>query len=103
MGRKKAILVVAGGRGVPDVLPLLYLQPKLVLSITSKEGWEGEKPYFDIATGLPDVEVKALQKVDAYNLDKCMKACRKLCRSYAVTEWECTFTITSSPKVLAIA
>jgi hypothetical protein len=103
MGRKKALLVVAGGRGVPDVLPLLYLQPKLVLSITSKEGWDGEKPYFDIATGLPDVEVKTLQKVDAYNLDKCMKACRKLCKPYSDAEWEWTFTITSAPKVLAIA
>jgi len=103
MGRKKALLVVAGGRGVPDVLPLLYLQPKLVLSITSKEGWDGEKPYFDIATGLPDVEVKPLQNVDAYDLDKCMKACRKLCKPYSDTEWEWTFTITSAPKVLAIA
>jgi hypothetical protein len=103
MGRKKALLVVAGGRGVPDVLPLLYLQPKLVLSITSKEGWDGEKPFFDIVAGLPDVEVKPLEHVDAYDLDKCMKACRKLCKPYSDSEWEWTFTITSAPKVLAIA
>jgi hypothetical protein len=103
MGKEKALLVVAGGRGVPDVLPLLYLQPKLVLSITSEEGWDGEKAFFDIATGLPDTEVKLLQNVDAYDLDKCMDTCRDLCKPYPDSEWEWTFTITSAPKVLAIA
>lgn len=103
MDRKKALLVVAGGRGVPDVLPLLYLQPELVLSITSEEGWDGEKPFFDIATGLPGTEVKPLRNVDAYKLDVCMEACKDLCESYPDTQWEWTFTITSAPKVLAIA
>lgn len=103
MEKKKALLVVAGGRSVPDVLPLLYLQPQLVLSITSDEGWGGEKVFFDMATGLPGVEVKPLRNVDAYDLDKCMNACREICSLYPDTEWEWIFTVTSSPKVLAIA
>ncbi len=100
---EKALLVVAGGRGVPDVLPLLYLQPKLVLTITSTDGWDGEKPFLDIASALPFCKVEKPVYVDAYDLDTCIKACRKLCDRYSGTEWEWTFTITSAPKVLAIA
>lgn len=103
MARKKALLVVAGGRGVPDVLPLLYLQPSLVLTITSEEGWGGEKIFLDIANGLPDTEAHPPRIVDAYDLDVCMNACRELCKPYPDTEWEWTFTITSAPKILGIA
>lgn len=103
MEKKKALFVAAGGRAVVDVLPLLYLQPDMVLSITSLEGWEGEKPFFDLAKGLPNTDVKPLAKVNVYDFEACMKACRELCSSYPDTEWEWIFTINSAPKSLAIA
>ncbi len=102
MEKKKGLLVVAGGRGVPDVLPLLYLRPDIVLSITSIEGWEGKIPFFDAANGLPNTIVKPLVQVDAYNLDACMQACRELCHPYPDSEWDWVFAITSAPKILAI-
>jgi len=101
MDKKKALLVVAGGRLAPDVLPLLYLQPDLVLTVTSEEGWEGEKAFLDIANALPSCQVEPPPGVNAYDLNVGMNACRELCKPYSDAEW--TFTITSAPKILAIA
>ena len=111
MEKKQALMGVAGGRGVPDALALLYLKPKLVLPVTSEEGWETEKAFLDLARRIPGCKVWPMQHVDAYNLDTAMKVCRRalkgceeeLRKSYPDTEWDWIFTITSAPKILAFA
>lgn len=111
MKKKVALMVVAGGRGVPDALALLYLKPALVLPITSKEGWDTEKAFLDLAHRIPGCTVLPMMHVDAYDLDKAIEVCREelnACRekfreSDPDVEWEWIFTITSAPKILAFA
>src|SRR5260370_28826145 len=103
MDRKKALLVVAGGRAAPDVLSLLWIQPQLVRVITSKEGWPYEQAFIDIAQSLPECKIDVIHDVDAYELGTGKKACIEACQPYPNTEWDWTFTIGSSPKVTGIA
>ncbi len=103
MEKKKALLVVAGGRAAPDVLSLLWIQPQLVRVITSKEGWPHEQAFVDIAQSLPECKVDIIHDVDAYELETGKKACIDACQPYPDTEWDWTFTIGSSPKVTGIA
>jgi len=45
----KALLLVVGGRGFPDILTMLCVQPELVVIITSEEGWGDEIKFREIA------------------------------------------------------
>src|SRR5882762_1020932 len=103
MGKKKALMVVAGGRGVPDALALLYLKPELILPVTSEEGWETEKAFLGLAHRIPSCKVLPIKYVNAYELGIGMDACRKFLEPYLTTEWDWIFTITSAPKILAFA
>lgn len=103
MEKKKALLVMAGGRAAPDVLSLLYVQPQLVRVIISKEGWKAKQAFEDIAHSLPSCTVDIIPDIDAYDLEAGMRACRDACQPYPETEWDWTFTIGSSPKITGIA
>ena len=103
MEKKKAFLVVTGGRAVPNVLSLLWLQPHVVRVILSEQGWEYQQAFEDIAHSIPGCHIDIIPNVDAYNFDICLKACRNACSPYPDREWEWTFDITSAPKVTGIA
>jgi hypothetical protein len=103
MNKKNALLVIAGGRVAPDVLSLLYLQPQLVVAITSEEGWQAKQAFCDIAQSLPGCTVERVVPINAYNLEIGTTACRNILSSYSDTEWNWTITIGSSPKITGIA
>lgn len=103
MEKKKALLIAAGGRAAPDVLPLFYLQPQVVVAITSEEGWQAQNAFVDIAHAIPSCRVEIIPRVNAYDLATGKAACRRAIASYPDTEWEWTFTIGSSPKITGIA
>lgn len=103
MEKKKALLVMAGGRAAPDVLSLLYLRPQLVRVIISKEGWKAKQAFEDIANTLPSCTVDVIPNIDAYDLEAGMRACRDACQPFPDSEWDWTFTIGSSPKITGIA
>ena len=101
--KKKALLVVAGGRAVPNVLSLLWLQPQLVYVILSKQGWDYKQAFEDIAHSIPSCQIGIISDVDAYNFADGLKACQDACELYPDSEWEWTFEITSAPKITGIA
>lgn len=103
MERKKALLVIAGGRGAPDVLPLHWIQPQLVRVILSKQGWDYKDAFIDKAHSIPGCQIDVIPDVDAYDLDAGIKACREACEPYPDTDWDWTFTIGSAPKITGIA
>lgn len=103
MEKKKALLVVVGGRIAPDVLPLFYIQPQLVIAITSKEGWRAEKAFVDAAKTIPSCKVNVIHGVDAYKLHIGIQACLDILETYPDDEWEWTFAIGSAPKITGIA
>lgn len=103
MSKKKALLVVAGGRAAPDVLSLLYLQPERVIALTSEEGWKAKDAFLDIARAIPFCDITIVPDVNAYDIDASKRICREACSLYSDTEWDWTFTIGSSPKITGIA
>ena len=103
MEKKKALLVLAGRRAAPDALALFWLQPQLVIAITSEEGWAAEEAFVDLAKALPSCQVEIVRNINAYDLDAARDACIQVCESYPESEWDWTFTIGSSPKVTGIA
>ena len=104
MEKKKALLVVAGGRVMPDVLGLYAVQPHLVLTVTSEQGWDNEKSFVEIAESLPNNEkLRCVRNVNAYDLDIATHACFDACQPYPDSEWDWTFSISSGPKITGIA
>lgn len=103
MKKKKALLVVAGGRAVPNVLSLLWLQPQVVRVILSEQGWDHKQAFEDIVHSIPGCQIDTIPDVDAYDFHTCLEACRNACRPYPDDEWEWTFDITSAPKITGIA
>lgn len=101
--RKKALLVLAGGRALPDILALLYLRPEVVVVIMPQEGWPFQQVFADITRTLPSCEVKIIANVTAFDIDACMQACIEACLPYPDTGWDWTFTTSSSTKIMALA
>jgi hypothetical protein len=101
MRKKIALLVVAEGRAVSDVLALFYVKPQAVHVITSKEGWDSQHAFIDIARCMGcQLDI---QSIDAYNFEACLQACRNSYASLSDEEWDWIFTISSSPKITGIA
>jgi isopentenyldiphosphate isomerase len=104
MEKKRALLVVAGGRIVPDVLALYGIQPHLVVILTSIEGWKDESTFREVVASLPDhEEIGETIHVNAYDFEAAKIACIEACRPYSDTEWDWTFSMSSSPKIMGIA
>src|SRR2546423_10667630 len=101
MEKKKALLVVAGGRAVPDVLALFYVQPHLIIVLTSEEGWRDEPTFVEIANSLPNHEqLLPTLHVKSYKFEEIKQACLEACQPYPESEWEWTFSIGSCPKIM---
>lgn len=101
MENKKALLTVAGVRSVPDVLTLFYIKPAVVHVITSKEDWNSQQAFINIAQHMGcqiDIQI-----VNAYDYDACFQACRNAYESLSEDEWDWIFTISSSPRIIGIA
>lgn len=104
MLKKKALLIAAGGRALPDVLALFHVQPHLVAYLTSEEGWYGKEGFLSAAKSL-DVckQFHEENNIDAYSIAKGKEACQKILDLYPFEAWDWTFAIGSAPKVMGIA
>jgi len=104
MGKKKALLVVAGGRAIPDVLALYVVQPHLVITITSEQGWDNENAFVEVAKSLPNYEkLVSIPNVNAYDFEIAKQACIDACEPYPPSNWDWAFSISSGPKITGIA
>jgi hypothetical protein len=104
MEKKKALLVVAGGRPTPDVLALYAVQPHEIVILTSEQGWDSEQIFVEIAKSLPNHEnLNIVPDVKAYNFDSAKESCIQAWHSHPETEWNWVFSISSGPKITGIA
>ena len=104
MEKKKVLFVIAGGRATPDVLALFYVQPQVVVYLTSEEGWLDEEAFVQIAHSMIVVEkVYPVRNVSAYNFEEATKSCLDACEPYPEAEWDAAFSISSGPKLSSIA
>ncbi len=101
MAKEKALLLVVGGRGMPDLMALFYVQPKYVVILTSEEGWNDEKNCRDIISSMAGTQIEEpTRKVNTYNFANAKKVCEEICRSH---DWDWTISISSAPKITAFA
>jgi hypothetical protein len=102
--KKKALLIVAGGRAAPDFAALECVKPELVVILTTHEGWGEEQNFRLLIPTLPDREpIPETIKVASYSFEETEKQCLKICEVYPLTMWDWTFSIGSCPKIMAIA
>lgn len=99
--RKKALLVLTGGRALPDILTFLYLQPQLVVIIAPQEGWSFEQTFVEIVKTLPDCTLSIIRNVDAFDIEASMQACLEVYLQFPDMEW--TITTSSSTKIMGLA
>lgn len=111
METKKVLLVAAGGRAMPDVQALFYVQPEIVVAVTSEEGWIGEQAFTDIARNRSNHEFLGfVRNVNAYNFEECLKACGQHAYNLVLSKYsdknyhlDWVFAIGSAPKITGIA
>lgn len=100
--KKRALLILAGGRPSADILTMRYLQPHLIVVITPPE-WTHQKIYIDIAQTIPSSVIRFISGVDAYDIQTCIDACNEYFVAYPATEWDWTITTSSATKVMNLA
>lgn len=104
MEKKKALLLVTGGRGAPDFAAFECVQPELVVILTTHEGWKEEQHFRLMLQALQDQEqTPSTIKVAAYSFEETEKQCLKIFDDYPSTIWDWTFSIGSCPKIMGIA
>ncbi|GHO49665.1 Card1-like endonuclease domain-containing protein [Ktedonospora formicarum] len=100
--KKKALLIIAGGRALPDAIAFFYVKPEIVVYIKSEEGWDFEKGFIDVVESSSICkECQPISDINAYSLAAGQKACEQAIQLYPEADW--TITIGAGPKVTGIA
>lgn len=100
--KSKALLILIGGRPMPNFLTAQYLKPDLIVPIASKEEivegkWEKLKPNFEpLCKKLSEVK-----EVDAFDLREIKSKCYEAIDENPDVEW--VFNITCATTVMSIA
>jgi hypothetical protein len=96
----KALLLLTGGRGVPDLLVVKYLHPDVILDLTTPQGLRAAQSLKSFVENHFDCQLEILPTIDPYNEQNIKSACRAALQRYPDAEWVMHFT--SSPKVVGI-
>jgi hypothetical protein len=98
--KKKALLILIGGRQMPNFLTAQSLHPDVILPIASPEGlkdsWEKIKP----ALNRLNLSVAEPKEVDAFDLNEIKEKCREAFADFPDYEW--VFNITCGTSVMSI-
>ncbi len=100
----RALLILIGGRQVPNVLTAQYLTPDLIVPIASREAMMPGKEWEKVAPILRQLCPQGLAEpivVDGFKLSETYEACLSLLKQHAEAEW--VFNVTCATKVMSIA
>src|SRR5438270_382531 len=96
----KALLMLSGGRSLPDLLVLKYLHPDIAINITTIQGrpnalyfQQFSQTHFGLAMEVPPA-------INAFNEQEIKNACTAALQRFPNAKW--TMHITTSPKVVGI-
>src|SRR5712692_9232150 len=103
---KKALLLLTGGRGVPDMLVVKYLKPDIIFNLTTETGRGNaenlkklaEEKFHCTMEILPPIHLSSETDVEAEQEIK--EACIQALQREPEAEW--TMHFTSAPKIVGI-
>src|SRR5579875_2777251 len=96
----KALLLLTGGRGIPDLLVVKYLHPDVILNLTTTQGLKTAQSLKSFVENHFDCQLEILPTIDPYDEQNIKSACKAALQCYPGAEWIIHFT--SSPKVVGI-
>jgi len=96
----KALLLLTGGRGVPDMLVVKYLHPDIVYNITTEKGLKDAQNFAKFALQQFKCKVEVLATINPYDEQEIKDRCIEAFRSQPKAEW--TIHFTGSPKIVGI-
>lgn len=102
--KKKALLILIGGRQIPNVLTAQSLQPDVIFPVATQESMQKNREWNSVAPILRQLCPDGLHEpvvVNGENWRESYDACLKILRDNLDYEW--VFNITCGPKVLALA
>jgi len=103
---KKALLMLTGGRGVPDMLVVKYLKPDIIFNLTTETGLRNaehlkklvEEKFHCIMEILPPIHLSS--ETDEEAEQEIKDACNQALQKEPEAEWIMHFT--SAPKIVGI-
>jgi hypothetical protein len=106
MDKKKALLLLVGGRPLPNMLTVIQERPEIVLGIVSQdEKWKMEelRKAITIYSGLSGYKPEIIDSrvVDAFQLEEIKNACIFAMKEHTDCDW--IFNITAATKIMCIA
>lgn len=103
MKRKKVLLILVGGRPIPNILTVIHEQPEIIVPICSKESikreWIELKPA--IRKLLPTSTIIESRPVDAFRVSQIEKRCFRVIQRFPDAEW--IFNVTTATSLMTLA
>lgn len=96
----KALLMLTGGRGIPDMLVVKYLRPDITLTLTTDQGLGSAKHLQHLVASKFGGKLEILPTINPYDEQEIKIACEKAIQLYPDAEWH--MNITSAPKIVSI-
>ncbi len=96
----RALLLLTGGRGIPDMLVVKYLHPDFVYNITTKEGLPSAKNLQKVIRSEFGCEMEILETINPFNEEEIKGRCKEALQRHPDAEW--IITINSAPKIVSI-
>jgi hypothetical protein len=96
----KALLMLTGGRGIPDMLVIKYLRPDIIFNLTTKQGLRTAQHLAQLASTEFGCHMEILPPVNPNKEQEVKEACINALKSQKEAEW--VISITSAPKTVAI-
>jgi len=100
MDRKKALLLLTGGRGVPDMLTMKYLRPDITFIITTSQSLRDAKNLKEFSRSHFHCDIEVLPTIDPFDEQQIKERCVEALSREPDAEWIMHFT--GSPKVVGI-
>jgi hypothetical protein len=96
----KALLMLTGGRGIPDMLVIKYLRPNIIFNLTTKQGLRTAQHLAQLASTEFGCQMEILPPINPNKEQEVKEACRNALKSQKEAEW--VISITSAPKTVGI-
>ena len=96
----KALLMLSGGRSLPDLLVLKYLRPDVAINITTTQGRANARYFQQFSQAHFGLTMEVPPAINPFNEQEIKNACRAALQCLPGAEW--TMHITTSPKIVGI-
>ena len=96
----RALLMLTGGRGIPDLLAVKHLRPDITFVITTEQGLASAKHLKNLVKLRFGCELEIMPTIPPFNQESIKEACFQVLGRYPNAEW--IMNITSAPKIVSI-